>query len=207
LIAASRASRKIKSSLGRFARQWRCSQETWAWPAWRAVPPAASSEESPAATVSDPAAASLTRTPPKPPSPRRPPPPPSTTSSPTTSPTPSPSQLTLILNQTGDNPALEAALQLILDARHQVAAAQTAVDQTNARLTNLRTDEERQRANIAALQNADKSSRERFVNDLNKTEDAIASAQSERATRTSALDAVKANLANRIESFQIDETI
>jgi hypothetical protein len=116
-------------------------------------------------------------------------------------------QLTLILNETGHNPALEAALQPILAARLHVAEAQTAVDQTNARLTSLRFNEERQRANITALQNADKSSRDRFVNDLNKTEDAITAAQTELATRTTALDAAKADLANRIDSFQIDEKI
>jgi hypothetical protein len=116
-------------------------------------------------------------------------------------------QLTLILNETGHNAKLEAALQPILDARRRVADSQAAVDQTNARLAGLRADEERQRANITALQNADKSSRERFVNDLNRAEDAITAAQAELATRTSALDGAKADLANRIESFQIDESI
>ena len=115
-------------------------------------------------------------------------------------------QIQFILNETNHDPALEAALQPILDARRHVADAQTAVDQTNTRLSNLRADEDRQRANITALQNTDKSSRERFVNELNKTEDAITSAQAELATRTTALDAAKADLANRIQSFQIDKT-
>jgi hypothetical protein len=116
-------------------------------------------------------------------------------------------QLTLILNETGHDAKLEAALQPILDARRHVADAQTAVDQTNVRLAGLRADEERQRANITALQNADKTSRERFVNDLNRAEDAITAAQAELATRTTALDAAKAELSSRIESLQIDESI
>jgi len=116
-------------------------------------------------------------------------------------------QLTMILNSTDHNPALEQALQPILEARRQVADAQTAVDQTDAKLTALRSDEERQRANITALQNADKGSRDRFVGDLNKTEDAIASGQKELQTRTAALDTAKAELANRIEAFQIQETL
>ena len=116
-------------------------------------------------------------------------------------------QLTMILNSTDHNPALEQALQPILEARRQVADAQTSVDQTNAKLAALRSDEERQRANITALQSADKGSRDRFVGDLNKTEDAIASGQKELATRTTALDAAKADLANRIEAFQIYETL
>ena len=116
-------------------------------------------------------------------------------------------QLTMILNSTDHNPALEQALQPILEARRQVADAQTSVDQTEAKLTALRSDEERQRANITALQSADKGSRDRFVGDLNKTEDAIASGQKELQTRTAALDTAKAELANRIEAFQIQETL
>jgi hypothetical protein len=116
-------------------------------------------------------------------------------------------QLTFILNETSHNAKLEAALQPILDARRRVANAQLAVDQINAHLNSLRADEDRQRANITALQHADKSSGDRFVKDLNKTEDAITAAQSELTTRTTALDAAKANLSNLIESFQIDETI
>jgi hypothetical protein len=116
-------------------------------------------------------------------------------------------QLALILNQTNHNAKLEAALQPILDARRRVADAQTAVNQTTTRLTSLREDEERQRANITALQHADKSSGDRFVKDLNKTEDAITAAQTELTTRTAALDTAKADLANRIDSFQIDESI
>jgi len=116
-------------------------------------------------------------------------------------------QLTVILNQSDHNPALVQALEPILDARRRVSDAQTAVDQTKSRLDALRSDEDRQRANITALKDADKSARERFVNDLNHTEDAITAAQTELTTRNAALDAAKSDLANRIESFQIDESI
>jgi hypothetical protein len=116
-------------------------------------------------------------------------------------------QLQFILNSTDHNSALVAALQPILDARRRVADAQTAVDQTNAHLAQLHDDEERQRANITALKDADKSSRDRFVNELNHTEDAINAAQSELSTRTSALDAAKASLATAIDNFSIDQTI
>ena len=88
-----------------------------------------------------------------------------------------------------------------------VADAQTAVDQTNARLKNLREEEERQRANITALATADKASRDRFVHDLNATEDEIKAAQTELTTRTTALDAAKADLANRIDQFSIDQNL
>jgi hypothetical protein len=113
-------------------------------------------------------------------------------------------QLQFILTQTGNDPALVAALQPILEARRKVADAQAAVDQTSQHITALRADEDRQRANITALANADKASRDRFVHDLNTTEDAINSAQAELTTRTAALDAAKGDLAARIDAFSID---
>ena len=116
-------------------------------------------------------------------------------------------QLQFLLNTTDHNPALVAALQPILDARAKVSDAQTAVDQTKARLDSLNSDEQRQRENITALKDADKSSRDRFVAELNKTEDAINVAQSELTTRTAALDAAKATLATAIDNFSIDQTV
>ena len=113
-------------------------------------------------------------------------------------------QFNLILSQSGNNPKLITALQPILDARRKVADAQAAVDAVNKRLSDLRSDEDRQRANITALASADKGSRDRFVHDLNATEDAIAAAQKDLTTRTAALDAAKADLAARIEAFSID---
>ena len=113
-------------------------------------------------------------------------------------------QLTFLLNSTNHNPEFEAALQPVIDARRRVADAETAVNQTKSTLDNLRSDEDRQRANITALNSADKESRERFVRDLNRTEDQIAVAQTELTTRTAALNAAKADLANRIESVNLD---
>jgi len=116
-------------------------------------------------------------------------------------------QLALIVQQSNGVPGIEASLAPILEARRHVADAQTAVNQTNDKIAALRNDEDRQRANITALQNADKASRDRFVHDLNKTEDDIAGAQAELATRTAALEAAKVDLANRIESLQIDDKL
>jgi len=113
-------------------------------------------------------------------------------------------QITLMLNSSEHNPAFEQALKPIIDARHRVADAQAAVKQTTTTLDNLRKDEDRQRANITALNTADKESRERFVRDLNHTEDQIAAAQTELTTRNAALDAAKADLASRIDSFDFN---
>jgi hypothetical protein len=116
-------------------------------------------------------------------------------------------QLTLILNQTNNSPAIKQALGPILDARRHVADMQAALDKVTARLTDLHSDEDRQRANITALASADKASRDRFVHDLNATEDQIAGAQKDLATAQANLQAAKDALANQIESLQIDEKI
>jgi hypothetical protein len=116
-------------------------------------------------------------------------------------------QLTFVLNQTNNSPAIKQALEPILDARRHVADMQQAVDKVNARLASLRSDEERQRSNITALATADKSARERFVHDLNATEDQIATARKDLTAAQSDLQAAKDSLATKIESLQLDETI
>jgi hypothetical protein len=105
------------------------------------------------------------------------------------------SQLTYILNETGHNPKLEAALQPIFAARRKVAGAQTALDKIDAHLTDLRSDEDRQRANVTALATADKSARERFVHDLNATEDQIAAVKRDQVSAQVALQGAKDDLA------------
>ncbi|HEY4379749.1 MAG TPA: DUF4139 domain-containing protein [Acidobacteriaceae bacterium] len=117
------------------------------------------------------------------------------------------SQLAFVLNQTNNSPAIKLALEPILDARRHVADMQSALDKANTRITELRSDEERQRANITALANADKASRDRFVHDLNSTEDQIAAAQKDLAAAQTNLQAAKDDLANKIEALQIDQTL
>src|SRR5215472_2403079 len=113
------------------------------------------------------------------------------------------SQLTYILQQSQDNPALIAALQPVLDARRKVADAQAAVNQTNEHLNSLRAEEDRERANVTALKDADKSASARFIRDLNDTEDKLRATQSELDTRTAALNTAKADLSNAIEGLQV----
>jgi hypothetical protein len=116
-------------------------------------------------------------------------------------------QLTYILNQTKDDPAIEQALQPILAARRHQSEVQATLDKVNAHLTALRADEDRQRSNITALANADKSSRDRFVHDLNTTEDQIAATQKDLATAQSNLQAAKDDLATKIDTLQLDEKL
>jgi hypothetical protein len=116
-------------------------------------------------------------------------------------------QLTFILNQTNNSAAIKQALEPILDARRHVADMQTAVNNANSRLTALRSDEDRQRANITALASADKASRDRFVHDLNSTEDQIATAQKDLTAAEANLQTAKDDLATKIEALQIDQTL
>jgi hypothetical protein len=109
------------------------------------------------------------------------------------------------LSSFNHDPALEAVLQPVIAARRRQADMQIALDKVNARLAGLRSDEERQRANVTALNGADKTARERFVHDLNATEDQIAAAQKNLAAAQAALQAAKDDLAAKIESLQIDE--
>lgn len=114
------------------------------------------------------------------------------------------SQLTYILDQSKDNPELVTALQPVLDARRKVADAQAAVDDTSTRLRSLREEEDRERANVTALKDTDKSASGRFIRDLNETEDKLRAAQAELDTRTAALNTAKTDLANAIENLQVD---
>lgn len=116
-------------------------------------------------------------------------------------------QFAFILRMTSDDPRLKAAVQPILEAKRKEAAAQAAVDQTKTALDNLHSNEDRQRANIAALQSADKAARDRFVHDLNATEDQIVATQKELDARTAAQEAAEAELTKRIESLEMDETL
>jgi len=113
-------------------------------------------------------------------------------------------QLAIILTQTGNNPKLAAALAPILEARRQEAATDAAVDATKTKLDNLHSNEDRQRANITALHDSDKVARERFVNDLNHTEDQIIATQKELDARTAEHEKAEEELSNRIESLNLD---
>jgi hypothetical protein len=112
-----------------------------------------------------------------------------------------------ILLQTGNDQRISSALQPILEARRSVAVAQAAVDASNEQLKSLRADEDRERSNITALASADKSARERFVTELNQTEDAMHTAQTELTARTATLAAARAELSRRITQLQLDDRL
>jgi len=116
-------------------------------------------------------------------------------------------QLALIVNETGHNAGVMAALEPILAARRVVADATDAVDKVAKRIEALQTDEERQRANVTALAAADKASRDRFVRDLNGTEDSIAAAQKELAAAQAGQEKAQEELEKKIEAVQLEEKL
>jgi hypothetical protein len=112
-----------------------------------------------------------------------------------------------ILSETGNNAAVMAALQPVIAAKRKEADAEDAVKKIEARLQSLRADEERQRANVTALASADKASRDRFVHDLNTTEDRIAAAQKDLETAQEFAQSAEDDLEKKIEAIQIDQKL
>ena len=111
------------------------------------------------------------------------------------------------LQESNNDPKLAAAIAPILEAQRRSTEADNAVEQTKAKLTNLQSTEQRERANIAALQAADKESRERFVRDLNHTEDEITATEKELEARETAQDQAQDAVDKLIENLQFDEPI
>jgi hypothetical protein len=116
-------------------------------------------------------------------------------------------QFATILHEAGNNPELVAALQPVLAARRAEADTEDKVDQLNKQIESLRADEDRQRSNVTALAAADKASRDRFVHDLNVTEDKIAAAQKDLATAQTAQQNAQDDLDKKIEAIQLDEKL
>lgn len=114
-------------------------------------------------------------------------------------------QIALIVKETGQNAAVIAALQPVMAARRVEADATAAVERIQRRLEALRKDEERQRSNVTALASADKASRDRFVHDLNTTEDKIGAGQKELETAQAGHEEARAELEKRIEAVQLNE--
>ena len=112
-----------------------------------------------------------------------------------------------ILSETGNNATVMAALQPVIAAKRKEADAEDAVKKIETRLQSLRADEERQRANVTALASADKASRDRFVHDLNTTEDRIAAAQKDLESAQEFAQSAEDDLEKKIEAIQIDQKL
>ena len=112
-----------------------------------------------------------------------------------------------ILHETGDDAKVKAALEPVMAAKRKESDAEDAVKKIESRLQALGGDENRQRANVTALGSADKASRDRFVHDLNVTEDKIAATQKELETAEAAAQSAQDDLDKKIEAIQLDEKL
>jgi chromosome segregation ATPase len=103
--------------------------------------------------------------------------------------------------------SLREQLRPMLDAQAKVADLDAKNDAIGDRLDKLDTEEQRQRANIAALKDADKSAQKRFVDQLGKIEDQILDLQKQQEALATQLDAANADLANKVQAVQFSQTL
>jgi hypothetical protein len=112
-----------------------------------------------------------------------------------------------ILHETNADAKVKAILDPVMAAKRKESDAEDAVKKIQSRLASLNGDEARQRANVTALGSADKASRDRFVHDLNATEDKIAATQKELETAEGAAQSAQDDLDKKIEAIQLDEEL
>jgi hypothetical protein len=120
-------------------------------------------------------------------------------------------QVKLLLQEMGekpeDNPNFLRQIQPILDAQRKIADLNSQKRSIDTDLKNLHSEEERQRANITALKDADKQAQQRFVNDLSHTEDQIAQKQKDQLALDTQVQAAQKSLADLVQQIQFDQTL
>jgi hypothetical protein len=120
-------------------------------------------------------------------------------------------QVKLLLQEMGekpeDNPALLKQLQPVLDAQRKIADLNAQKKALDTDLRNLHDEEERQRANITALKGADKQAQQRFVNDLNHTEDQIVQKQKDQQALDTETRAAQQALAGLVQNIDFDQKL
>ncbi len=107
----------------------------------------------------------------------------------------------------GDNPELVKRLQPVIDAQRAIADLDSKKSALDQKLNGLRNEEERQRANIIALKDADKLSQKRFVDELGKIEDQILDLQKQQTVLETQLETAKTDLQNKVQAVQFDQTL
>jgi hypothetical protein len=109
--------------------------------------------------------------------------------------------------QAGEEPALLKQLQPILDAQRAVYDLHAKKSALDNQLQGLRSEEERQRANIVALKDTDKLAQKRFVDELGRIEDQILDLQKQQKALDTQLEAAQQDLANKVQTLQFDQTV
>ncbi|MGA1981639.1 MAG: DUF4139 domain-containing protein [Acidobacteriaceae bacterium] len=120
-------------------------------------------------------------------------------------------QIKVLLQEMGekpeDNPDFLKQLQPVLDAQRKVADLNAQKRAVDTDIKGLHDEEERQRANITALKDADKQAQLRFVNDLSHTEDQIAQKQKDQQALDTEARAAQQALADLVQHIDFDQKL
>ena len=108
---------------------------------------------------------------------------------------------------TGSSAALLQQLQPVLDAQRALADLTAKKSALDTHLNELRQEEERQRANIVALKDTDKTASKRFVDELGHIEDQILDLQRQQTTLQTQIEAARQDLATKVQQIQFDQTL
>jgi hypothetical protein len=116
-------------------------------------------------------------------------------------------QVRVLVLEMGSDTAIAKQLQPVLDAQREVADLDAKSTALGERLDGLDKEEERQRANIVTLKDADKLAQKRFVDELGHIEDQILDLQKQQQTLDTQLEAARADLANKVQAVQFNQTL
>jgi len=120
-------------------------------------------------------------------------------------------QIKVLLQEMGekpeDNPDFLKQLQPVLDAQRKLADLNARKRAVDTDIKGLHDEEERQRANITALKDADKQAQQRFVNDLSHTEDQIVQKQKDQQALDTETRAAQQALADLVQGINFDQKL
>ena len=120
-------------------------------------------------------------------------------------------QIRILLQDLGtdstSNTALMQQFQPVLDAQRHLAELNQRRQAIDAQLNRLRGEEERQRANIVALKDTDKTAQKRFVDELGRIEDQILDRQKQLEALDKEIQSAQQDLSNKVQTVQFDQTL
>jgi hypothetical protein len=120
-------------------------------------------------------------------------------------------QVRVLLQELGtDNPsnsALMQQLQPVLDAQRRIADLMQKKSGIDGQLNRLRAEEERQRANIVALKDTDKTAQKRFIDELGRIEDQILDQQKQLESLEKDIQSAQQDLSNKVQTVQFNQSL
>jgi len=118
-------------------------------------------------------------------------------------------QFNIILHNAAPSPALLAALQPIIDAKHAVAGIDKQITDKQAAINSLVGDQSRLRDNLSALKSTEeeRTLARRYTAELNVQEDQLATLRKDLDTLQQQRATAQQDLNNKISNAKIDETL